>query len=166
MKFNNTLVDADSIIDNGMQISEWRLHYTYPWEFKGNLENQSVTNSFVCLSLKFRDYLETVKNWKDEGSFVQILDPSSILSFSPLHRQSVFTLILKFYVALEANYCSLLRGRYGNWVEDAEVLKVNIVSCNWLRVMQFFCFQIWECIEKFPDWPPGARTVNCTALCH
>jgi hypothetical protein len=22
------------------------------------------------------------------------------------------------------------------------------------------------CIQKFPDWPPGARTVNGTALCH
>jgi hypothetical protein len=22
------------------------------------------------------------------------------------------------------------------------------------------------CIQKFPDWPPGARTANCTALCH
>jgi hypothetical protein len=23
-----------------------------------------------------------------------------------------------------------------------------------------------ECIQKFPDWPPGARTPNDTALCH
>jgi hypothetical protein len=23
-----------------------------------------------------------------------------------------------------------------------------------------------ECIQNFPDWPPGARTVNGTALCH
>jgi hypothetical protein len=22
------------------------------------------------------------------------------------------------------------------------------------------------CIQRFPDWPPGARTVNGTALCH
>jgi hypothetical protein len=22
------------------------------------------------------------------------------------------------------------------------------------------------CIQKFPDWPPGARTANFTALCH
>jgi hypothetical protein len=22
------------------------------------------------------------------------------------------------------------------------------------------------CIKKFPDWPPGARTTNNTALCH
>jgi len=22
------------------------------------------------------------------------------------------------------------------------------------------------CIQKFPDWPPGARTANCTALCY
>jgi hypothetical protein len=23
-----------------------------------------------------------------------------------------------------------------------------------------------ECIQRFPDWPPRARTVNGTALCH
>jgi hypothetical protein len=23
-----------------------------------------------------------------------------------------------------------------------------------------------ECIQKFPDWPPGARTANGTTLCH
>jgi hypothetical protein len=22
------------------------------------------------------------------------------------------------------------------------------------------------CIHKFPDWPPGVRTANVTALCH
>jgi hypothetical protein len=22
------------------------------------------------------------------------------------------------------------------------------------------------CIQKFPDWPPGARTTNGTGLCH
>jgi hypothetical protein len=29
--------------------------------------------------------------------------------------------------------------------------------------------QLWDlrgCIQKFPDWPPGARTANDTALCH
>jgi hypothetical protein len=26
--------------------------------------------------------------------------------------------------------------------------------------------KVRKCIQKFPDWPPGARTVNATALCH
>jgi hypothetical protein len=25
---------------------------------------------------------------------------------------------------------------------------------------------VQDCIQKFPDWPPGARTANGTALCH
>jgi len=25
---------------------------------------------------------------------------------------------------------------------------------------------IRECIQKLPDWPPGARTVNGVAPCH
>jgi hypothetical protein len=28
------------------------------------------------------------------------------------------------------------------------------------------CFFVRECIHKFPDWPPGARTANGTDLCH
>jgi hypothetical protein len=28
------------------------------------------------------------------------------------------------------------------------------------------CICIGGCIQKFPDWPPGARTANGTALCH
>jgi len=27
-------------------------------------------------------------------------------------------------------------------------------------------FYVRGCIQKFPNWPPGARTVNSTALHH
>jgi hypothetical protein len=27
-------------------------------------------------------------------------------------------------------------------------------------------YEIRGCIQKFSDWPPGARTANGTALCH
>jgi len=27
-------------------------------------------------------------------------------------------------------------------------------------------FTKYEGIQKFPDWPPGARTANGTAVCH
>jgi len=40
----------------------------------------------------------------------------------------------------------------------------NIVLCA-----PFLCrFQqnVRGCIQKFPNWPPGARTANGTALCH
>jgi hypothetical protein len=26
--------------------------------------------------------------------------------------------------------------------------------------------RVRDCIQHFPDWPPGARTSNGTALCH
>jgi hypothetical protein len=32
--------------------------------------------------------------------------------------------------------------------------------------VRLFYMHIWGCIQKFPDWPPGARTANGTALCH
>jgi hypothetical protein len=28
------------------------------------------------------------------------------------------------------------------------------------------CSTVQGCIHKFPDWPPGTRTANGTALCH
>jgi len=30
----------------------------------------------------------------------------------------------------------------------------------------WLCERIGWCIQKFPEWPPGARTENGTALCH
>jgi hypothetical protein len=32
--------------------------------------------------------------------------------------------------------------------------------------LSFQRFYVRECIQKFPYWPPGARTANGTALCH
>jgi hypothetical protein len=37
----------------------------------------------------------------------------------------------------------------------------EIVDSNPARGMD-----VGGCIQKFPDWPPGARTANDTALCH
>jgi hypothetical protein len=34
-------------------------------------------------------------------------------------------------------------------------------------ILTTFCEEhIGGCIQKFPDWPPGARTANGTTLCH
>jgi hypothetical protein len=35
-----------------------------------------------------------------------------------------------------------------------------------IRFGEISCEDIRGCIQKFPDWPPGARTANGTALCH
>jgi len=32
--------------------------------------------------------------------------------------------------------------------------------------IKFSITELRECIQKFPDWPPGARTAYGTALCH
>jgi hypothetical protein len=34
------------------------------------------------------------------------------------------------------------------------------------RSPTFAILTIRVCVQKFPDWPPGARTANDTALCH
>jgi hypothetical protein len=36
----------------------------------------------------------------------------------------------------------------------------NNNNCMYLRTY------VRGCIQKFPDWPPGPRTANGTALCH
>jgi hypothetical protein len=41
----------------------------------------------------------------------------------------------------------------------------HVQSPYWSQV--WLTYHAWGgCIEKFPDWPPGARTINGTALCH
>jgi hypothetical protein len=51
----------------------------------------------------------------------------------------------------------------------------NSSMCNLLDFYTFsapfirlyiYMYEIWGCIHKFLDWPPGARTANGTALCH
>jgi hypothetical protein len=37
-------------------------------------------------------------------------------------------------------------------------------SGHYKFVLEFIV--ICGCIQKFPDWPPGARTANIMALCH
>jgi hypothetical protein len=34
------------------------------------------------------------------------------------------------------------------------------------KKMKLYFFHIWGYIQKFPDWPPGTRIANGTALCH
>jgi hypothetical protein len=50
------------------------------------------------------------------------------------------------------------------------LVKVTIRLSRVRRVgwMYDFCtyLHVRACIQKFPDWPPGARTASGTALCH
>jgi hypothetical protein len=38
-------------------------------------------------------------------------------------------------------------------------------ACGWYECFNNIC-GLRECIQKFPDWPPGARTASGTPLCH
>jgi hypothetical protein len=43
----------------------------------------------------------------------------------------------------------------------------HVMGCDPLsKESRFAVMEIKGCIQKFPDWPPGARTANGTALCH
>jgi hypothetical protein len=35
-----------------------------------------------------------------------------------------------------------------------------------LDTSSYVCTYVQRCTQKFPDWPPGARTANGTILCH
>jgi len=41
--------------------------------------------------------------------------------------------------------------------------KINVLQTS---VLKSWVTDIGGCIQKFPDWPPGARTANGPALCH
>jgi hypothetical protein len=56
---------------------------------------------------------------------------------------------------------------------DPDSLQLPNITAVLLRTDQFsrIKFRLQEsvargCIQKFPDWPPGARAANGTALCH
>jgi hypothetical protein len=45
---------------------------------------------------------------------------------------------------------------------DAQIQPTDFL----LKKKKFIAQKIGGRIQKFPDWPPGARTENGTALCH
>jgi hypothetical protein len=45
-------------------------------------------------------------------------------------------------------------------------LTLSIGCVIWQKVCLTAVANIRRCIQKFPDWPPGARIANGTALCH
>jgi hypothetical protein len=49
-------------------------------------------------------------------------------------------------------------GRRKWWEAEEYCIMRSFITCTFQ--------QIRGCIQKFPDWPPGARTANGTALCH
>jgi hypothetical protein len=64
--------------------------------------------------------------------------------------------------------------RYGNFPETRARSKIaNIlvdlenlsIKCTINTVLAVY-ISIRGSIQKLPDWPPGARTANDTALCH
>jgi len=46
---------------------------------------------------------------------------------------------------------------------DAQTVCRTVVS---EKLSQKHGEQVQGCIKKFLDWSPGAKTANCTALCH
>jgi hypothetical protein len=66
-----------------------------------------------------------------------------------------------FLVCLAALFnCLSFKASNGTETVNEELGKI------WIRFL-FACLQTLQvCIQKFPDWPPGARTANGTALCH
>jgi len=50
-------------------------------------------------------------------------------------------------------------------IVQAIKLKATNVAKDYCVRVQIVC-DIQGCIEKFPDWLPGVRTANGTALCH
>jgi hypothetical protein len=43
---------------------------------------------------------------------------------------------------------------------------IYICVCIYIYIYIYIYIHIRGCIQKFPDWPPGARTANGTALCR
>jgi len=48
--------------------------------------------------------------------------------------------------------------------QSAFSVKYGISNINCVELDSVY--DVRGCIRKFPDWSPGSRTANCTALCH
>jgi hypothetical protein len=43
---------------------------------------------------------------------------------------------------------------------------IGYMRSNFICIPKLSRFELRGCIQKSPDWPPGARTANGTTLCH
>jgi hypothetical protein len=50
------------------------------------------------------------------------------------------------------------------WQRNASIPRMHKFLARFLLAL--FNEALWGCIQKFQDWPAGARTANVTALCH
>jgi hypothetical protein len=54
---------------------------------------------------------------------------------------------------------------YGSGVVSKSLMFIRI-SMKFRQFLRYYGGDIGKCIQKFPDWPPGARAANSTDLCH
>jgi hypothetical protein len=45
-------------------------------------------------------------------------------------------------------------------------VKVSLFLTKHHAMKTYWGMEVQGCIQNFPDWPPGARSANGTALCH
>jgi len=58
------------------------------------------------------------------------------------------------------SYCLMVEAFHGFYPSS------QTASCLLFMTIMPSCMTLRGCIQKFQDWPPGARTVNGTTLCH
>jgi hypothetical protein len=77
----------------------------------------------------------------------------------------------------KSSHASPTPGQNETWMTSLLIFQKPTYICQqvwspyWYSIKQVveMCAQtpkyVWQCIQKFPDWPPGTRTANA-ALCH
>jgi hypothetical protein len=73
--------------------------------------------------------------------------------------------IFKFSLPIWKTESGALLVNFNRWKSTGSVSDRDLkrrLSFQWC----WYISKIRGCIQKFPDWTPGARTANGTALCH
>jgi hypothetical protein len=79
----------------------------------------------------------------------------------------------RFRRKLEDNIKIISKKDGADWIQLAQDMAQATVSFSStvIREIRYSCVlfsgkHMYEGIQKFPDWPSGARTANGTAVCH
>jgi len=123
------------------------------------LRDYSLNADVICDS-----GLRSVLSGVCSSSFLSVKFASELSIRSLMSARSASQLSLRLLVSVRS--ASELSVRSLMSVISASELSVLLLIFVTTGNVWRFSRIIRGCIQKFPDWLPGARTVNGTALCH
>jgi hypothetical protein len=136
----------------------WRHVVLWWWRQHGPLKRWYPTTILYGVTA------QKTSTWKGNRYFSLVPRPDRILgphSFLFCGFQGVLSLVVKWQ-EYEDDYSSPCRDEIKKMCKFTS----GLPTLDFTMRTALITTHIRGCNQKFPDWPPGARTANGTALCH